>query len=262
MSRKRRRTNRQRSSSTEGFTARYYRSNTRKRDSAVPGWKMGAACVCMLGVIGAVWIFGRVETVEVTGTNDTAIKNELTEQIQRDYTFLWEAYTRSPGKTLVYPDMVADVDVSPRWRNQQLVAAVTMHQPAVLWRTGDTVYAVGREGYVLRNVSDPDKVDAPLVHDASDLPTEVGEHVVPEHFISFTRRVADADLSITRLRIINTTSELYADLAGGYYVRFDTTGSAKTQLENVMRVQQTARDQGETIDQYIDVRLPYKAYYK
>ncbi|PSO42956.1 hypothetical protein BRC19_02785 [Candidatus Saccharibacteria bacterium QS_5_54_17] len=244
------------------FQAQYYRGSPSKQSNALPGWKVGVALVCLLGAAIAVFVWGRVETVAVTGTDDGDVKTAIREQVQSRYGFLWQAYTRSPPQHGQYPDTVATVTVTPQWRKQQLNASVTMKKPQLRWQTGDSVYAVGENGKVLHAVEEASQSGAPLIRDQSDLPVEVAGKVVSGRFVAFARQIAYSDLSITGLRIINTTSELYADLEQGYYVRFDTTGSAQVQLDNVKRIQKIAKRQNDAINQYIDVRLPYKAYYK
>jgi hypothetical protein len=223
---------------------------------------VGVPLVCLIGAAIAVFLWGRVETVAVTGTDDADVKTAIREQVHSQYGFLWQAYTRSSRQHGQYPDTVATVTVTPQWRKQRLHVSITMKKPGLRWQTGDSVYAVGENGKVLGEVEEASQSGAPLVRDQSDLPVEVGGQVVPGRFVAFTRQVADSDLSITGLRIINTTSELHADLKQGYYVRFDTTGSAQVQLGNVERIQKIAERKNEAINQYIDVRLPYKAYYK
>lgn len=246
----------------EGFKAHYYRGGNRSTRKNASFWKTGFAVLGIGALITAVWVFGRIRTVEVNGIEDTEIETAIKKQIRQEYTFLWQPYIGSSQATPAYPNKVADVDVTAAWTEQRIIATAQPRRPALLWKTGETVFSLDERGYILRAVASPDNIDTPVIHDASNLPTEEGDRVVPRDFVEFVGRVVDSELPITRLRIIDTTSELYADLVTGYYIRFDTNASAQTQLENVSSVQQTAEKQGDTINQYIDVRLPYKAYYR
>lgn len=244
---------------TSSFGARYYRGEARS-GSKVRVWGGYALVVLVTTALIAGWMWARVETVSVQG-GDPSVRDAVQERVRRHYTFLWHPYTHPPEQVIGLPGSVAGVEVSTDWTNRRLVVAVEMRQPVIIWKTGEKRLLVDARGFVMGR-SSGDRPELPVVHDASDLPAGEGEQVTPERFITFVQTVADSELPIERLRVIDTTSELYADLERGYSVRFDTTSSAQTQLDNVARVQETARRNNDTITEYIDVRLEYKAYYR
>lgn len=244
---------------TSSFGARYYRGETRS-GSKVRAWGVYALAALAVAALIAVWMWARVETVSVQG-GDPSVRPAVQERVRRHYTHLWHPYTRPPEQVIDLPGNVAGVEVSTDWTNRRLVVSVEMRQPVIIWKTGEKRLLVDSRGFVMRRSSGSHS-DLPVVHDVSNLPAGEGERVTPERFITFVQTITDSRLPIARLRVIDTTSELYADLERGYSIRFDTTSSAQTQLDNVTRVQETARRNNDTITEYIDVRLEYKAYYR
>ncbi len=248
--------------SPSGFQARYYRGDTRAQTSRrTPWWRKIVLIVIIGSLLSGAWIFGRVEAISVTGVNDKKVVRTVHRQLNQHYTFLWHAYTKPVEETIRYPDNIDHVTLSADWMNQRLVASIRKASPALLWKTEGDTFIVNKQGRAIRKAEDTGQT-LPVIIDDSGLPVNTGEQIAPEDFVAFVSKVKSGELPITRLRIVDTTRELYADLEDGYYVRFDTTAPVKTQLENVQRAQKTAKRNGDTITEYIDVRLPYKAYYK
>lgn len=251
------------SRSPSGFQARYYRGDTRQTPSSSrAAWRRQVLfAILVAGALAGVWMFGRIETITVKGIDDQTAVRAIHRQLHRHYTFAWQPYTQSPENTIRYPANIADVTLSMEWADQRLVASVEKASPALLWATDGEKFVVDKHGHVTGKAGDSHQ-SLPVIIDDSGLPVDTEEQIAPEDFIAFVQAVEGSELPITRMRIVDTTRELYADLETGYYVRFDTTASAGSQIENVRRARQSAKRNGETITEYIDVRLPYKAYYK
>ena len=103
--------------------------------------------------------------------------------------------------------------------------------------------------------------------DSSNVAVIANQQAVPAQFVKFTQSIfnnsqAVTGLSLTQARIQQTTNELLVDTTSGYYLRFDTTGDSAEQLTAVKLALQQAQVAGQQITSYIDVRLPYKLYYR
>lgn len=222
-----------------------------------------AALVALIAAIGAALYVTRIDSVTVEGVQDAKAQAAVVEEISSRYQFLWQAYVEPAGPELELPVEIADISLQPRWRNRQLVAEARLYRPQLAWKSREEVYTIDKRGIVLEQHAEvPQGVSHAQVVDASNLEVVIGEQIVPEQFVSFTKMVAGSNLEIDHFHIEETTRELYARLVAGYDVRFDTQKSAQAQLENVRRVQQAAQNQGEQIRDYIDVRVPYRAYYR
>lgn len=160
-----------------------------------------------------------------------------------------------------YPHKVAGVTLRHEWWNRRLLVEVEPRRAGLVLRTQGNDYAVDREGVVVGEAG-ADTEALPLLVDQSNLGTNVGKQALPQQLAEFTMELQKSDLDIRRLRIIDTTGEIYADLNAGYSVRFATGSPLKVQLKNLSRIQDIASEKDDTITEYVDLRIPYKAYYR
>lgn len=258
----------QSTSRSSDFKPNYYRGQANKQKSLSVWNKLLRACllIAAIAIISSVLYFTKVDSVRVEGIQDQSVKNDIKHQVADNHKFLWQIYTDDSNQTVDYPANIAGIDLKADWRNKVITAEIRTHPPALIWKTGRESYIITEHGFAV-SVSDSeteggDTDSMPIVQDDSNLPIEVGEQVAPKEFVDFATRVVDSGLPVEKLRIIDTTRELYADLDQGYFIRFDTTGSVDSQIDNVRRTQKLAERNNDVIEEYIDVRLQHKAYYR
>ncbi|MBI3984017.1 hypothetical protein HY346_01845 [Candidatus Microgenomates bacterium] len=224
-----------------------------------------------LGVVfavGALVLAGTVRQVEVEGSSQPETIRQTAQQLLADSWLGWHllgvdsaAFAERLATAKV--DTVAAVSVQRNWLSGRLVIKVEERAPALRWQTHGQVYAVDQLGVVTQEGSGQPKGRLPLVIDATNLPVVVGQTVAPPTFVSFVQELTAKMTAIIKLtyqrgRVLDTTNELYVDTPAGWYIRFDTTRSATEQLGAV----KSLLDRRVKPADYVDVRLPYKAYYR
>lgn len=250
------------------FTPNYYRSNKKKSKQTLSIWHKFlrlSLLIALLAVVSAGLYFTRVESVRVEGVQDESLKDDIKRQVADSNEFLWQIYTSDTRRTVDYPASVAGVDLKADWNNGIITAVIRSHSPELIWRTGESSFVIDERGFAtskLEAAKNEGTDSLPAVRDDSSLPVEAGGQVVPEEFVAFATNVANSGLPVEKLRIIDTSRELYADLDKGYFIRFDTTRPVDSQIDSVRRTQKLAERNNDVIEQYIDVRLQHKAYYR
>lgn len=250
-------------SSSSVFAANYYRGATTKRQKGRHGNKShilaaaGAIAATVIALV-VIFYFGKVNQVEVVGVESSDDRTALEEYMFEQYSYLWQPLFSSLEPSDL-PSSATSVRLESDWTEQTLIVSALgsneqMQEPVVIWQSNNELFGVSGQGFTVEESHD----GLPIINDESNLDVEMGDRVGPDSFIEFVLDVEASTLEVEEYRVMDTTRELYADLNGGYYVRFDTEGDANLQLDNVERVQ----SQADSIDQYIDVRIPFKAYYR
>ncbi len=255
---------------SNSFPASYYRSNNnspkRKRRNTVnegkPNWMIPAAILVLIPVVLAAMHFGTIDEVEVLGLENSDDKNALKGQVYDQYRYLWQPYFNNFEFTEeVEQSGLVSATFEVSWLEQKLIvnpkpSEEEVSQDIVInWQSGEGVYGVNSHGFV---ADSSERQDLPKVKDESSLDIDIGDRVGPRSFIDFVVEIETSGVNVEQYRVIDTTRELYADTPDGYFVRFDTEGDPIIQIENANRV----KSQADSIDEYIDVRIPFKAYYR
>ena len=250
---------------TNPFPASYYRNSSsakKKRNNGRPTWIVAAAALAAISVLLTVIHFGAIKEVEVVGLDSSEQREAIEDRVHDQYRFLWQPYFNSPDLSEdVGQGRIGPVTFELLWLEQKLIVKAKpseeeVSQDAILnWQSGETSYGVNSQGIV---VDDSEQDSLLKVKDESNLDVETGDRVGPQSFIDFVMEIEASSLDVSQYRVIDTTRELYADIDDGYYIRFDTEGSPSIQLENANRVSSRA----DNIEEYIDVRIPFKAYYR
>lgn len=145
---------------------------------------------------------------------------------------------------------------------------ITPEAPVLILVTSDSKqYIVGQNGEVLAANAGLG-LDVPYVKDESGAPIHPGQPVLATTTISFIREVlyqlSHKQLIVSTFVLPSGTSELDAYLSGqSYFVKFNL--ASNTPLEQVgtfLAVQHNLAGQGLMPQQYIDVRVEGRAYYR
>lgn len=146
-----------------------------------------------------------------------------------------------------------------------LKVAVTFRTPALLWRSNDSIYVLAANGNAIAQPKTTN-FNLPTVVDTTNLPVKLGDQVVPSSFINFTQslvgKLSTAKLEVKELSVPETTTELYIQTKQGYIIKFDTTKRVEDQFSELQLVLQTLKAQNKTPQQYIDLRIENRAFYK
>lgn len=241
------------------FQASYHRSQAQARPTKSRLIRALSVTLLVLLTIFAGWLF-RVDSVEVDGLEDDQLAKELSQQALDNFSFQWQVTEESiAGLQQDHSSSIRFLEAESDLLRGRLLLKATERQPAINWRSDENTYLIDKEGIVLEQSADG---SLPLVVDNAGLPVELSQQAVPAQFVEFATIVAASDIDMRHMRIVETSSELYAELDSGYYVRFSTNEDANTQIDSLRRTQELARERGDSIDEYIDVRIPHKAYYR
>lgn len=147
----------------------------------------------------------------------------------------------------------------------KLVAVVRLHHAQLRWRSGVENFAISDDGRAFRGVTQDDSQFAQVV-DNSNIPLHEGQQVASEQFVKFVREI-NAELPaivgpINNYDIYDTTYELSALTSSGYRIKFDTSRPSTNQLRDLKAVLELTKKQGKKINEYIDVRIDNRAFYK
>lgn len=162
----------------------------------------------------------------------------------------------------------------------QLDVAVTFREPVFKWHDASTAKKyLDTEGAVFEHnqAALPDE-DLVIVYDESGLLTDVGQLAIPTSTVRMiagvpealrplygvvsTKKQSNIHL-IKKVVVPQSAREFHVYLKGTrYYIKFNTSRDFNEQIGDLKALQRYLKKRKITPRQYIDVRLPKKAYYK
>lgn len=181
--------------------------------------------------------------------------------------------TQSIGRQLMaeYPE-VADVSIALPLIGQRPVAYLQLTEPQLLLTNGASqAFVIDENG---RALADASRLNAsivrklPTVTDESGLEIKAGRIAMSADDVSFIKTVLyqldEAHVEVGRITLPQGSRQLNVYLyKQPYFVKFNLQdGDAKQQVGTFLAVRQRLERQGKQPRQYIDVRLPGRAYYK
>jgi hypothetical protein len=112
-----------------------------------------------------------------------------------------------------------------------------------------------------------EKLKVPTVTDQSGLQIDIGHTVLPRSTVSFISQVSAQlvvkNLAVTSYTLPPSTSELDVKINGQpYAVKFNIRDDPKQEVGTFLAVKQLLDSQHKVPGQYIDVRVPGRAFYK
>lgn len=142
--------------------------------------------------------------------------------------------------------------------------------PQMILSTASGRFVLDADGRALAAAEDtvvPDETVVPTVVDQSDLPIKKGEIALPSRSVAFITEVA-GQLSAKKINVETwtlpaRTSQLDVKVNGApFYVKFNLQGRAREQAGTFLALQNDLANKRISVGQYIDVRVPGRAYYK
>ncbi|MEX0668399.1 MAG: hypothetical protein WD061_01495 [Candidatus Saccharimonadales bacterium] len=226
-----------------------------------------AKFILVISLLAAAGWFSYIDRVGVYGSDNEDLTNQIHQDVVDLFTWQWQVNDSSISVLEHnYRGKIASIDYANIWWQQELNIDITQRQPVMIWISEDESYLMDEFGVitgVLPDNSEDSHAELPVVNDDANLPIEIGDQATTRGFVEFALAIEDSEeIDVRSMRILETTSEIHADLADGYSVRFAIDEDFDQQIDNVKRVQDIAKDRGDNISSYIDVRIPYKAYYR
>lgn len=235
-------------------------------------WRLWVlAFVLLLLIGGSVYLlffsdYFKVKEVYVEGAKENMeedIRNMVT--WETEYMILFDERTFAESVKTNW-DELAWVEVAKDWPTK-INVYLGYEEPKIVWNSGGRLYLLNDSGVVLRSIEEEERLEKyiqlPVVGDLSSLPVEENDKLVSSDFVDFVYKVKEyIDQSIKKpveaYEIEETTFELRVRFAEGFLVYFDTLRDPMTQVEKLNIFLQ----EGTRIDEYIDLRVPGKVYYK
>lgn len=224
----------------------------------------------LVTIVLLVTIWGlKLETLKVRDTvYDSEIKETANSLIANNRG--WSNLLTLPVQQLAselqarHNEAISDVKIRKNWLSRAITISVTDRSPQLLWQVNNQLFTLDQTGRVIAQVGERPP-NLALVLDTSNVAVELNQQAVPAQFINFSKEIfsdlaAGTGLTPTQGRIEQTTNELFVDTSQGFFIRFDTTGDSQEQIAAVKLTMAQAGSQ--PITSYIDVRLPYKLFYR
>ncbi len=138
-------------------------------------------------------------------------------------------------------------------------------QPALVWQSAGRLWLVGEDGHILR-VAQASDTSYGRVVDTAQIEVREGDKVADARFVEFTRslfsQANEKNITIEYLSIGETTREVLAMVKGGVVIKMAVERGAGEQLEAYLATVADAKKAGRAINEYVDVRVVGKTYYK
>ena len=234
-------------------------------DRVKGGAKLG---LLLIGLV-LIYRYFDVHQINVVGVDPSSVSalQQAARASLKQHWFEGNLLTLRPGTlsddimTVQY--RVKDVSVKRVWPHG-LKLVITARQPSINWQTGGVAYLLDIDGSVLGPSGNK---ALPTVIDGANLPVKVGDRVVPTAFIQFVDRLTgeikpQTGLVVSGISVPATTTELDVITTKNFVVKFDTTSGVEQQLTELNSVLATLSSLKKQPAQYIDLRIPGKAFYR
>ncbi|MBI2797829.1 FtsQ-type POTRA domain-containing protein [Candidatus Saccharibacteria bacterium] len=225
---------------------------------------LGAAYVVIISPLFQIRkITIRGNSVVVAGEVQKAVEQALSETpLSRNIIFLNTTQISDLIKS--QNQQVASVRVDRSLPNG-IVVIIREQDPALLWRSATKAYVVSNDGYAYSQTTNNIN-NLITVIDTSNLPVRLGQPIVPASFVSFVKdlqtKLPSLGIKLAQLNVGETTSEIVVATNSGYSIRLDTTRSSDDQLNDLKSTLDALKKQNKKITEYVDLRVPGKAFYK
>ncbi len=159
--------------------------------------------------------------------------------------------------------MISSVAVRRQWPSG-ITLNVILKDPSIGWSSGNQSFDIDLDGTVIGAM--PAGSALPIVVDGSNLPVNPGQKVVSSKFVAYIQEIVPAltaaGVKVTQLQVKDTTLDLYVTTDKGYYLILDTGRPASETISDLKQVITALAAQKRLPLEYIDLRIPNKAYYK
>lgn len=236
------------------------------------GWRLWVLVVLFLLVLGgSVYLlffsdYFKIKNVEIVGASEDVqgdVKNMLT--WETDYMVIFNENVFAQTVDDKWDDL-AGVEVEKIWPDKLKVILIP-EVAKLVWKSDGRLYLLNISGMVLGLIEEQERLekynDLPVVTDAANVPVEEGMKVVSRDFVDFVEATrASIDMSIDKeiegYEVEETTFNLKIKFKEGFWVYFDTLRNPELQVEKLA----IFLANGKLVDQYVDLRVPGRVFYK
>lgn len=173
------------------------------------------------------------------------------------------------AKLLTLDSSLASVRLS-KGLPRTLKLDIELRQPALIWRSGQTLYTLDRTGLAYRaapaliedQLALATELPAILVSDRRNLPVNLGQATVRSGFITFVNQLkselSSRGIEVKAVEIDETTFSIVVLTNQPYRLLFDTTRPLSAQLTTLGKILETRPE----IKEYLDLRVRGWVYYR
>lgn len=224
--------------------------------------------LAVIAAIFGVWHIFAIDKISIKGNSiiPSAEVERILSQSWGRHPFSRNLLTMflAPLETDIMADQrVGEVGIKRMWPNKLLVNIKERHL-SLTWKSAGKAYLVDSKGVAVAEGGMDTKL--PQVTDSASLPVTVGDRVAPQGFVAFATSLAGelklrTGLEIESMSVPDSTSELDVKTKTGYVVKFGASADVAEQLASLKTVLATLARLQKKPAQYIDLRVPGKAYY-
>ena len=169
-----------------------------------------------------------------------------------------------------YPEF-SSIEVKTSLFRQKPVVKIRFAQPKLLLTTGSNNSIISEEGVVLaditKNKSELDTTKLTLVQDKTGVEIEVGKVALTSEQVKYIQEIIyqtnQKKLRIESLILVPGGGELNVRYAGiKYYVKYNLYEDARKSSGTFLATKTNLESKGITPTEYVDVRIPERAYVK
>ena len=166
-----------------------------------------------------------------------------------------------------FPEL-SSVDVKIGLISQSPLVKLTVAAPSFNYANGSNIYVISSGGVVVATSKQlPQAAKLPLLTDQSGFSAEPGKQVLGTSAIAFINTLIAqcqrAKVSLGSLTLPARPQELDLRASGSnYYVKFDLNGDPTLQAGQYLAAKHKFDSEGAGPEQYLDVRIIGKVYYK
>lgn len=168
-----------------------------------------------------------------------------------------------------FPEIAAATLQVPLIGTQPVVRIVPTRPTFILTTADNGAYLLDQDGHALVSTSqiqDPGELAVPTMQDQTGAMVKLGEQVLPSTTIAFAEQVLGylkaAGVSYGSVTLPQTAGELDVAIKDTpYIVKFNLTGEARLQAGTYLAAKGRLDKDRVVPKQYIDVRVPERAYY-
>lgn len=230
--------------------------------------------ILLIGIIVGVVFFSsifRIDKVYVQGPNtelSKGLNDEVTKYLKsslagKNWLFLdTNSLKGRLQKTFTGQEAIM---VEKQFPNK-LIVKTDEQKSAIVWKTGSKKYIVSINGRVMSELQGENNTGLAVLTDSSSLPVDVGNKILSRDFVNFAIKVGDyvkaKSLGPEQIYITETTKELLVKTTAGYEIKFNTEETPDAQLRSLQATLDLLASQNKQATQYIDLRVPGRAFYK
>lgn len=166
---------------------------------------------------------------------------------------------------------IVSVEIETSFLRHNPEIRVEISEPSVVLSTGSNLYVVGADGIVLADITksrEGIKVDGlPLVQDQSSIDINLGKKALTQAQVDYLEEIVfqgtQKGLNISSMTIRSAGSQLdvkYANLS--YYVKYNFFEDARRSSGVYIAIKERLDAEGSVPLEYVDVRVPERAYVK